>query len=72
MPIGKNKTRLAVTLDLSTANRVEGLAETEKRSISAMLAILIDEALTNRNKTQNGFIRGSDYYKRAADDSDKD
>ena len=67
MPIGKNKTRLAVTLDLSTAKNIEDMAEKEKRTVSAMLAILINEALDKRNKSQHGFIRGADYYKTVID-----
>jgi hypothetical protein len=63
LPIGKNKTRLAVTLEIITAEQVEKLAKTEKRSVSAMLAILITEALDNRKKVQYGFVRGADYYK---------
>ena len=70
MPIGKNKTRLAVTLDLPTAQLVEELAEKEKRSISAMLAILVSEALENRGKAQHGFLRGAEYYKRVTENID--
>ena len=67
MPIGKNKTRLAVTLDLSTAKNIEDMAEKDKRTVSAMLAILINEASDKRNKSQYGFIRGADYYKTVID-----
>ena len=51
MPIGKNKTRLTTTVDVDIAENVEDLAEKENRTVSAMLAILIKEALDNRNKT---------------------
>jgi hypothetical protein len=47
LPVGKNKTRLTVTLESSTAQCIEGLAEKENRTVSAMAAILITEALTN-------------------------
>ena len=70
LPIGKNKTRLAVTLDITTAKSVEGLAEEEKRSVSAMLAILVTEALENRDKKQHGFVRGAEYYKRATESAE--
>jgi hypothetical protein len=70
LPIGKNKTRLAVTLDLITAHSVEELAGKEKRSVSAMLAILVTEALENRKKSQHGFIRGAEYYKRVTESAD--
>jgi len=51
LPIGKNKTRLTTTVDVDIAENVEDLAEKENRTVSAMLAILIKEALDNRNKT---------------------
>ena len=63
MPIGKNKTRLTATVEVGIAQSVEDLADKENRTVSAMLAILIKEALDNRNKTQHGFIRGAEYYK---------
>ena len=69
MPISKNKTRLAVTLDLPTAQLVEELAENEKRSVSAMLAVLITEALDNRDKSKHAFVHGAEYYKRVSDDN---
>ena len=67
MPIGKNKTRLTVTLDKSTAQDIEDMAAKEKRSGSAMLAILIDEALHNRKRSQNAYIRGPEYYAQVFD-----
>jgi predicted transcriptional regulator len=63
LPIGKDKTRINVTLSKDTAKSVETLAENEKRTVSAMMAILVEEALDNRNKNKHGFIRGADYYK---------
>ena len=70
LPIGKNKTRLAVTVEIGVAQKVEELAEKEERTISAMLAILVKEALENRNKSRGGFVRGAEYYKRATDSPD--
>ena len=71
MPISKNKTRLAVTLDLQTAQLVEELAKKEQRSGSAMLAILITEALENRKKLNTGgFVRSAEYYKRVSESVD--
>ena len=67
LPIGKNKTRLAVALDIGTAQAIKDMAAKEKRSASAMLAILIAEALENRKKPQqqHAFIRGAEYNARA-------
>ena len=70
MPISKNKTRLAVTLDLQTAQLVEELAEKDKRSVSAMLAVLITEALENRDKSKHAFVRGAEYYKSVFEKND--
>jgi hypothetical protein len=63
LPIGKDKTRIAVTLVKDTAKSVEELAEHEKRTVSAMMAILVEEALNIRNKNKYGFVRGAEYYK---------
>ena len=70
LPIGKNKTRLAVTLDLDTAKIIEEMAENEKRSGSAMLAILISEALETRKKAKYGFVRSTEYYRSVTDNAD--
>jgi predicted transcriptional regulator len=66
LPLGKNKVRRGVSLDVNTAHRVDELATAEKRSGSAMLAILISEALECRSKTQHGFVRGAEYYQKVA------
>ena len=43
--ISKDKARVAVTLTKDVIERITALAENEKRTISAMTAILIEEAL---------------------------
>ena len=64
MPVGKDNKRLVVTVSKEIAKQVEELAREEKRSVSAMSALLIDEALSRRDKNQHAYIRGADYYAR--------
>ena len=72
MAIGKDKKRLAVTLDADTAKCVEEMAKNENRSSSAMLAILVGESLKNRSKTWHAFVRGAYYYKSAIKPNNKE
>jgi hypothetical protein len=70
LPIGKNKTRLSVTLDIDTAHYIEDLAKNEDRTVSSMIAVLIKESLGNRKKVHHGFVRGAEYYKTATNSVD--
>lgn len=44
------KDRVAFTIDSEVMKRVKELAEQEKRSVSQMVSLLLDEALKNRDK----------------------
>ena len=44
------KDRAAFTIDSEVMKRVKELAEQEKRSVSQMVSLLLDEALKNRDK----------------------
>lgn len=48
--ISKDKARIAVTLTKDVIERITALAENEKRTISAMAAILIEEALETHSE----------------------
>lgn len=48
--ISKDKARIAVTLTKDVIERITVLAENEKRTISAMAAILIEEALETHDE----------------------
>ena len=62
MPVSKDNTRVAVTLSNEVVRQIEELAGKEKRTISAMSAILIKEALGNRDKNKYAYLRGAEYY----------
>ena len=64
MPVGKGNKRLVVTVSKERAKQVEELASKEKRSVSAISALLIDEALTRRDSDRHAFLRGAEYYAR--------
>jgi len=64
LPVSKSNTRLAVTVSNETAMKIEELAEQEKRTVSSMTAILIEEALYTRDKDKHAFLRGAKYYAR--------
>lgn len=50
MPIAKDKARLVATVDKEIEEKVIALSKEEKRSISSMTSILIEEAINNREK----------------------
>lgn len=50
MAVSPKNVRLAVTIDKDTAKKVEQTVEKKVRTFSSMLAILIKEALQERNK----------------------
>lgn len=49
MPIAKDKARLVAIVDKEIEEKVIALAKEEKRSISSMTSILIEEAINNRD-----------------------
>jgi len=48
MAIGNDKARLVSFVGKDIANKVAKLAELERRSISSMIAILVEEAIVKR------------------------
>ena len=62
MVVCKDKLRLGITVENEVFKQIKDLAEKEKRSISAMSAILIEEALDKRNVNKHAYIRGVEYY----------
>ena len=64
LPVGKDNTRLVITVSKEKAKQIEGLADQEKRSVSAMTAVLIEEALYGRDRDRHAYVRGAEYYAR--------
>lgn len=50
LAVSPKNVRLAVTIDKDTAKKVEQTVEKKVRTFASMLAILIKEALQERNK----------------------
>ena len=65
MPVSKENTRLTFTVSNTIAKEIEDLAEKEQRTVSAMSAILIEEAIGTRDKNKHAYLRGTEYYARS-------